>query len=283
MAVANSSQYLEAYADRFADLSEKSDSWLKQQRTEALGQFTATGFPKARDEEWRYTQLSALDKTLFLPAQKSASCAIDVEWLKNYQLADAWSIVLVDGFFSAELSQLDGLPAGVVVSSLAQSLADPKSALLIADKFNQAVNVDENGFVAFNSAYFADGVWVHLGQDDMPASKAKKIFKGIIGVSAYNDKEIRQAIADKVDYFGFGPVFKTSTKKGLPPVKGLLRLARVARKFRELPVVAIGGINEKNISKVFKAGAVSASLITAVCSADNPEEATRKLIAKIKL
>ena len=162
MAVANSSQYLEAYADRFADLSEKSDSWLKQQRTEALAQFTATGFPKARDEEWRYTQLSALDKTLFLPAQKSASCAIDVEWLKNYQLADAWSIVLVDGFFSAELSQLDGLPAGVVVSSLAQSLADPKSALLIADKFNQAVNVDENGFVAFNSAYFADGVWVHI-------------------------------------------------------------------------------------------------------------------------
>ena len=69
MAVANSSQYLEAYADRFADLSEKSDSWLKQQRTEALAQFTATGFPKARDEEWRYTQLSALDKTLFLPAQ----------------------------------------------------------------------------------------------------------------------------------------------------------------------------------------------------------------------
>ena len=126
----------------------------------------------------------------------------------------------------------------------------------------------------------ADGV--HLGQDDMPALKARKLFSGIIGVSAYNDKEIRQAIADKVDYFGFGPVFKTSTKKGLPPVKGLLRLARVARKFKELPVVAIGGINEKNIAKVFKAGAASASLITAVCSAGNPEEATRRLMGKIR-
>ena len=124
---------------------------------------------------------------------------------------------------------------------------------------------------------------VHLGQDDMPASEAKKYFSGIIGVSAYNDKEIRQAIADNVDYFGFGPVFKTTTKKGLPPVKGLLRLARVARKFRELPVVAIGGINEKNIARVFKAGTASASLITAVCSAQDPEEATRRLIAKIKL
>jgi len=122
---------------------------------------------------------------------------------------------------------------------------------------------------------------VHLGQDDMPAAEAKKIFNGIIGVSAYKDKEIRQAIADKVDYYGFGPVFKTLTKKGLPPVKGLLRLARVAKKFSSLPVVAIGGINENNIAKVFKAGAASASLITAVCSAGNPEEATRRLIAKI--
>ena len=162
MAVANSSQYIDAYAQNFADLSEQSVAWLKQQRADALEQFTSTGFPAARDEEWRYTQISALAKTLFLPAEQSASIAVDVEWLENYQLADAWSIVLVDGFFSAELSVLDGLPVGVVVSSLAQALAEPASAALLTDKLNQAVNFDENGFVAFNSAYFADGVWVYI-------------------------------------------------------------------------------------------------------------------------
>ena len=65
MAVANSSQYIDAYAQTFADLSEQSVAWLKQQRADALEQFTSTGFPAARDEDWRYTQVSALAKTLF--------------------------------------------------------------------------------------------------------------------------------------------------------------------------------------------------------------------------
>ena len=162
MAVANSSQYIDAYAETFVDLSEQSVAWLKQQRADALEQFTSAGFPAARDEEWRYTNVSALAKTLFLPAQQLASIAVDADWLKNYQLADAWSIVLVDGFFNEQLSQLEGLPAGVDVSSLAQALTEPASAVLLVDKLNQAVNFDENGFVAFNSAYFADGVWVHI-------------------------------------------------------------------------------------------------------------------------
>ena len=125
----------------------------------------------------------------------------------------------------------------------------------------------------------ADGV--HVGQCDMPALKAKGIFKGLIGVSAYNDKEIKRAIKDGADYIGFGPVFKTSTKKGLPPVKGLKRLKRAVAKFG-IPVVAIGGINETNIGSVMKTGAASASLITAVCSAKDPKQAVSNLLAVIR-
>ncbi|MEI7905413.1 MAG: thiamine phosphate synthase [Candidatus Firestonebacteria bacterium] len=124
----------------------------------------------------------------------------------------------------------------------------------------------------------ADGL--HIGQKDVSALKAKGVFKGLLGVSAYNDKEIRKALREGADYIGFGPVFKTSTKKGLPPVKGLKRLARAARKFK-VPVVAIGGINSKNIAEIFKAKAASASLISAVCSADDPKKAVRELIKKI--
>ena len=122
---------------------------------------------------------------------------------------------------------------------------------------------------------------VHVGQGDMPALKAKCLFAGLIGVSAYNDKEIKRAMRDGVDYIGFGPVFKTSTKKGLPPVKGLKRLKRAAMRFK-IPVVAIGGINESNIGSVFKAGAVSASLISAVCSSSDPKQAVMDLLGRIR-
>ena len=190
MAVANSSQYIDAYAQTFADLSEQSVAWLKQQRADALEQFTSTGFPAARDEDWRYTQVSALAKTLFLPAQQSASIAVDAEWLKNYQLADAWSIVLVDGFFSAELSVLDGLPVGFVVSSLTQALAEPASAALLTDKLNQAVNVDENGFVAFNSAYFSDGVWVHIPAKQVLAKPIQIVHVATQSAVAINSRTV---------------------------------------------------------------------------------------------
>lgn len=122
----------------------------------------------------------------------------------------------------------------------------------------------------------ADGV--HVGQDDMPASLARKLIgrEKILGVSAENEEQARAAIADGADYVGAGAVFATATKADAnQPIEiaGLLKIARVCT----LPMVGIGGINSSNAASVIRAGAAGVAVISAIVSADDVERATREL------
>jgi Fe-S cluster assembly protein SufD len=81
-------------------------SWLEKLRQDALASFEQTGFPSPRAEEWRYTNVSAIEKKRFLPVSATAA-AVDVQaFLMAYQLKEAWSLVLIDGRVSPELSLL---------------------------------------------------------------------------------------------------------------------------------------------------------------------------------
>src|SRR5450759_4547474 len=101
------SRYTSEYRNIGPSLPGKIVPWLQQLRAEALVEFSAHGFPSPREEEWRYTNVSAIEKKLFSPLSNLSASQIDVSWLKSYQLEDVWSVVLVDGHFSAEFSVLD--------------------------------------------------------------------------------------------------------------------------------------------------------------------------------
>ncbi len=135
-------------------------SWLDTLRQTALASFQQTGFPSPRDEDWRYTSLAAFEKKRFLPVVQPTTAALIDDTLRTYQLQDAWSLVLVDGHFCAELSQLNDLPAGVVTLNLAAALTSHADQL--ESYLGQAVNSAEHGFVAFNTANFTDGLFVHI-------------------------------------------------------------------------------------------------------------------------
>lgn len=133
-------------------------AWLQALRDHALTQFATQGFPSPRAEEWRYTNVSAIEKKRFLPVETSA--AVDVQaFLSTYQLKEAWSLVLVDGYFRADLSRLSDLPDSVTVLNLASALNTHDS---LQDYLGQAVSDTEHGFVAFNTAHFTDGLFVHI-------------------------------------------------------------------------------------------------------------------------
>ncbi len=133
--------------------------WLQQLRADAYTQFASHGFPSPRAEEWRYTNVSALEKKAFKPLLGAAQ-TVDAEWLKAYQLADTYSLVLVDGHFSADLSQLAGLPEGVQILSMAEAIQTCPEQ--VAAYLGKAVSNSEHGFIAFNNAWFTDGVFVHI-------------------------------------------------------------------------------------------------------------------------
>ena len=160
MTTAIASRYAAEYQMIAPALPGQTLPWLQQLRHEALAKFSARGFPSPREEEWRYTNVSGIEKKLFAPAVSVTTSDVDRNWLKSYQLQDAWSVVLVDGHFSAELSVLDGLPETVSIMNMADALVKQPDTL---EKYiNRAVNNDEHSFVAFNTAWFTDGLFVHI-------------------------------------------------------------------------------------------------------------------------
>ena len=160
MTTAKASRYAAEYSKIAPILCGQSLLWLEEQRLKALSQFSEQGFPASHEEEWRYTNVSAIEKKLFSPTINKTINLVDIEWLKLYQLQEAWSVVLVDGHFSAELSSLEDLPVDVLVMGMADALQ--KLPETLENYINQSVNIDENSFIAFNTAWFTDGLFVSV-------------------------------------------------------------------------------------------------------------------------
>lgn len=126
----------------------------------------------------------------------------------------------------------------------------------------------------------ADGV--HLGQDDLPLPVARRLLgQGkIIGISVDTLDEALKAQEDGADYVSLGPIFPTSTKRDTGPVVGLEGLAKV-RCGVQVPLVAIGGINQANAASVLAAGADTVAVIGAVVGAEDVRAATARLRAAL--
>ncbi len=127
----------------------------------------------------------------------------------------------------------------------------------------------------------ADGI--HVGQDDMPASRARRLLgrNKILGVSAGSVEEARKAVDDGADYIGASPVFSTPTKPDAPPPLGIEGLRRITQAV-QIPVVAIGGINAGNAAAMREAGAAGIAVVSAIVAAEDVEEAARALRAAVE-
>ncbi len=145
--------YLTAYQDIAPSLPGSDLPWMQAFRSDALKAFEAHGFPNLRDEEWRYTNLSLLNKTVFSPV---AEVAADIDWLNAHRMQDAWSAVLVNGRFVPALSDLADLPAEVTI----QSLRDHPEAA--QNRLGTAALNAEHSLIAFNGAWFGDGLFIEI-------------------------------------------------------------------------------------------------------------------------
>jgi thiamine-phosphate pyrophosphorylase len=136
--------------------------------------------------------------------------------------------------------------------------------LLINDRVDVAMAVGASG--------------VHIGQSDMGYGDARRLLgpDAIIGLSVESEAHALAAEALDVDYLGLSPVFVTPTKSELKEQLGLEGVGRIRRISRHR-LVAIGGIHCDNVATVLKAGADGVAVVSAICSAADPVQATRKL------
>ena len=125
-----------------------------------------------------------------------------------------------------------------------------KVKFLINDSYKIAKKVNSDG--------------CHLGQSDENIYSAKKNLKNkIIGVTCHNSKALAlQALKDKASYVAFGSFFNSRLKPNAK--KANLKILNWAKKNIKKPIVAIGGINEKNYKNLIKAGANYIAISTVI-------------------
>ena len=136
----------------------------------------------------------------------------------------------------------------------------------------------------FDLALAAEADGVHLGQDDLPPASlpASARARLRIGRSTHSLEEAQAAQREPIDYAAFGPVFETTSKEAPGAARGLAQLAEVARAVAPLPLVAIGGIDAARIPELCAAGAAGVAVLSAVAGAEDPEAATRALVAALR-
>jgi Fe-S cluster assembly protein SufD len=152
--------YLESFTD-FQKLAPGRDlGWLRELREGGFARFCETGFPTTHDEDWRFTNVSAIAKTSFRLAEKGDFTVSERE-LEPYRFAGAaCQLVFVDGHFAPELSRISNLPPGLEVGGLAEKIEkDPRS---VEQHLGRYLNTQRDAFAALNAAFLNDGAYVHI-------------------------------------------------------------------------------------------------------------------------
>lgn len=120
----------------------------------------------------------------------------------------------------------------------------------------------------------ADGV--HLGGRSLAPAEVRALAPGLrIGVSTHSAAEVQRAAAAGADFVVFGPVFATPSKPGI--FTGLDQLEQVCH--LDVPVLALGGIDEKNAHECILAGASGVACIRSVMSATKIDKSVSSLLA----
>ena len=135
--------------------------WLEPVRRAAADRFGATGFPTAKDEEWRFTPVGPIAHTRWRPTP-SVPTTVPADRLTpfNFGHPEWTTLVFVNGAYSEALSRIADLPRGVRVGSLAEALRGDGQAL--EAHLTRHAPVDGSPFTALNTAGFRDGGVLHV-------------------------------------------------------------------------------------------------------------------------
>ncbi len=147
------------------------------------------------------------------------------------------------------------------IKNFLDSLSIP---LIINDRVDIALAVEAAG--------------VHLGQSDLPIEAVKKIIPDsmVVGISAHTVEEAILAEETGADYIGVGSIFPTSSKSdaNLLPQGMLKKIIDSV----SIPVVAIGGITEKNAILLQSHELDGIAVISSITRADDPKSAAEQLL-----
>ena len=195
----------------------------------------------------------------------------DRSWLKEGQtLLSVCEDVLANGatFLQIREKDLDTVSFETEAAKLKDLCARHKVPYVVNDSVEIALAIDADG--------------VHVGQSDIRGRDIRSMIgaEKILGISAGTVEEAIAAEHAGADYIGVGAVFGTSTKKNARnlTVEKLKEISSAV----SIPVVAIGGINGKNMTELSGSGVDGVAVVSAIFAAEDPGQATAQLLSLAK-
>lgn len=191
----------------------------------------------------------------------------DQTWLKEGQtLLSVCEKVLENGatFLQIREKDLDESAFETEAARLKQLCAKHHVPYVVNDSVEIALHIDADG--------------VHVGQSDIKGRNIRAMIgpDKILGISAGTVDEAVAAEQAGADYIGVGAVFGTSTKKNARNLT-VERLREISGAV-SIPVVAIGGINAKNLLELRGSGVDGVAVVSAIFAAEDPGAATARLL-----
>ena len=194
----------------------------------------------------------------------------DRHWLSGRSLRDVVEESLRGGVTMLQLRE----------KTLAEPsfLAEARELQALCRDYHVPFLVNDNVDIAL--AMDADGV--HVGQSDMEAGdvRAKLGPDKIIGVSAQTVAQALQAEAHGADYLGVGAVFPTGSKADAKEVEW--DVLRDICQAVSIPVVAIGGITQENVTELAGTGICGVAVISAIYAQEDIPAAAKNLKNTVK-
>ncbi len=170
----------------------------------------------------------------------------------------------VDGV-QVRAKSLDDRELVALTRRVVAAVADRRCAVIVNDRLDVALAAGAGG--------------VHLGASDLAVADARRIAAHLmVGATCRSRAAVELAAAAGADYAGFGPVFATRSKPGLPDPLGVDAVAAAAGL---LPLLAIGGITADTAATVRAAGAYGVAVIGGIWHPPDPVTAAKELVAAV--
>ena len=225
-------------------------------------------------EQLRYLGYT-LQKDVLSTEPQSEDCgSINIKILRNarlYALVDTRSDEeAFEQFITAIIA------GGVDIIQLRDKQADDRTLLARSRILKECIAVSDRKVLFIMNdrpdlAVLAGADGVHVGQDELPVTLVRQIAGSLlVGVSTHSIDQARQAVLDRADYIGAGPVYESATKE-FTQLARLDYLREVAAEI-ELPIFAIGGITEEHLDEVFQTGISRVAVGSAFLRAENPQD-----------
>lgn len=101
------------------------------------------------------------------------------------------------------------------------------------------------------------------------------------GRSCHDDEEVRRAVGGGAAYLTISPVADSASKPGYGPPLGAAGVSRAVRLAGEVPVLALGGVDEHNAADLRAAGAHGVAVMGALMGADDPAAVVTRLMEAV--